>query len=81
MALIILHGRYGEDGTVQGLLELLGIPYQGSGVLGSALAMNKRLTKCLYRQAGLPVARDWTLVQGPVLFDLRRSLKTWAGPW
>jgi D-alanine-D-alanine ligase len=36
VAMIILHGRYGEDGTVQGLLELLGIPYQGSGVLGSA---------------------------------------------
>ena len=58
VALIILHGRFGEDGTVQGLLELLGIPYQGSGVLGSALAMNKRLTKALYRQEGLPVARD-----------------------
>ena len=64
VALIILHGRYGEDGTVQGLLELLGIPYQGSGVLGSALAMNKRLTKFMYRQAGLPVARDWTVSRG-----------------
>ncbi len=61
VALIILHGRYGEDGTVQGLLELLGIPYQGSGVLGSALAMNKRLTKALYRQEGLSVARDWVV--------------------
>lgn len=58
VALIILHGRFGEDGTVQGLLELLGIPYQGSGVLGSAVAMNKRLTKALYRQEGLPVAKD-----------------------
>jgi D-alanine-D-alanine ligase len=64
VALIILHGRYGEDGTVQGLLELLGIPYQGSGVLGSALAMNKRLTKSLYRQAGLPVARDRVIRRG-----------------
>jgi D-alanine-D-alanine ligase len=64
VALIILHGRYGEDGTVQGLLELLGVPYQGSGVLGSALAMNKRLTKFMYRQAGLPVARDWTVSRG-----------------
>jgi D-alanine-D-alanine ligase len=64
VALIILHGRFGEDGTVQGLLELLGIPYQGSGVLGSALAMNKRLTKFMYRQAGLPVARDWTVSRG-----------------
>lgn len=58
VALIILHGRYGEDGTVQGLLELLGIPYQGSKVLGSAIAINKRLSKELYRSAGLPVARD-----------------------
>jgi D-alanine-D-alanine ligase len=64
VALIILHGRYGEDGTVQGLLELLGIPYQGSGVLGSALAMNKRLTKALYRQAGLPVAPDRVIRRG-----------------
>lgn len=56
VALIILHGRLGEDGTIQGFLDLLGIPYQGSGVLGSALAMNKILSKQLYIQAGLPVA-------------------------
>ena len=56
VALIILHGRFGEDGTVQGLLELLGIPYQGSGVLGSALAMDKNLAKTMYRLHGLPVA-------------------------
>jgi len=57
VALIIMHGRGGEDGTVQGLLDLLDIPYQGSGVLGSALGMNKELSKILYRQAGLKVAR------------------------
>lgn len=56
VALIILHGRLGEDGTIQGFLELLGIPYQGSGVLSSAIAMNKVLSKHLYEQAGLPVA-------------------------
>lgn len=56
VALIILHGRLGEDGTIQGLLESLGIPYQGSGVLGSALAMNKLISKQLYVQAGIPVA-------------------------
>ena len=56
VALIILHGRMGEDGTIQGLLESLGIPYQGSGVLGSAIAMNKILSKQLYVQAGLPTA-------------------------
>ena len=54
-ALIILHGPYGEDGTVQGLLELLNIPYQGSGVLGSALAMNKLVAKQMYERSGLPV--------------------------
>jgi D-alanine-D-alanine ligase len=56
VALIILHGRLGEDGTIQGFLDLLNIPYQGSGVLGSALAMNKILSKQLYVQAGLPTA-------------------------
>ena len=54
-AMIILHGPFGEDGTVQGLLDLLDIPYQGSGVLGSAVAMNKLMSKQLYQQAGLPV--------------------------
>lgn len=56
VALIILHGPFGEDGTVQGMLDLLGIPYQGSGVLGSAVAMNKLVAKQLYEAAGLPVA-------------------------
>lgn len=55
VALIILHGPYGEDGTIQGLLDLLKIPYQGSGVLGSALAMNKITAKQLYEKAGLPI--------------------------
>jgi D-alanine-D-alanine ligase len=56
-ALIIMHGRGGEDGTLQGMLDLLGVPYQGSGVLGSALGMNKELSKFLYQKAGLNVAR------------------------
>lgn len=51
---VALHGRYGEDGTIQGALELLGIPYTGSGHLASALAMNKITTKRLWQQAGLP---------------------------
>ena len=50
---IALHGRHGEDGTVQGALELLGIPYTGSGVLASALAMDKLRTKLLWRGAGV----------------------------
>lgn len=53
---IALHGTYGEDGTVQGLLEILGLPYTGSGVLASAVAMNKIVTKRLLLQAGLPTA-------------------------
>jgi D-alanine-D-alanine ligase len=57
VALIIMHGRGGEDGSMQGLLDLLEIPYQGSGVLASALAMNKELSKIVYRQAGLRVPR------------------------
>jgi D-alanine-D-alanine ligase len=55
MALIILHGPYGEDGTIQGLLDLLDIPYQGAGVLGSALAMNKLAAKQIYEHSGLRV--------------------------
>ncbi len=60
-AFILLHGLYGEDGTMQGFLELLNIPYQGSGVLGSAVAMDKHLAKELYKLNGLPVA-DWCVV-------------------
>ncbi len=53
----ILHGPYGEDGTIQGLLELAGIPYVGAGVLGSAVGMDKAVQKVLFRAAGLPVVR------------------------
>ena len=55
VALIILHGPYGEDGTIQGFFDLLNIPYQGSGVLGSAVAMDKVISKQLYERSGLPV--------------------------
>lgn len=55
-AFILLHGLFGEDGTMQGFLDLLGVPYQGSGVLGSAIAMDKQLAKELYVLNGLPVA-------------------------
>jgi D-alanine-D-alanine ligase len=51
---IALHGRYGEDGTLQGALELLGIPYTGSGPMASSLAMNKVMTKRIWLEAGLP---------------------------
>ncbi|HRF48947.1 MAG TPA: D-alanine--D-alanine ligase family protein [Anaerolineales bacterium] len=58
----LLHGPYGEDGTVQGLLELADLPYVGSGVLGSALAMDKDIAKRLLRAEGIPVV-DWDLVR------------------
>jgi D-alanine-D-alanine ligase len=53
----VAHGAVGEDGSLQGLLEVLGLAYVGSGVLASALAMHKRVARVLFRQAGLPVAR------------------------
>jgi D-alanine-D-alanine ligase len=56
-AFVILHGRYGEDGTVQGALELMGIPYTGSGVMASALAMDKWRTKLVWLAANLPTPR------------------------
>lgn len=54
LAFVALHGRHGEDGAIQGLLELLGIPYTGSGVLASAIAMNKHAAKIIFREVGLP---------------------------
>ena len=58
VALNVLHGRPGEDGTLQGLLEILGIPYTHSGVLASSLAMQKDYAKALFRAFGVPVAED-----------------------
>jgi len=58
---IALHGRHGEDGTVQGALELLGIPYTGPGVMASSIAMDKIMTKRIWRFEGLPTP-DWRLV-------------------
>jgi D-alanine-D-alanine ligase len=58
VALNVLHGRPGEDGTLQGILEILGIRYSHSGVLASALAMRKDFAKTLFRAAGVPVAED-----------------------
>ena len=58
VALNVLHGRPGEDGTLQGVLEVLGIPYSHSGVLASAVAMHKGYAKAIFRAAGIPVAED-----------------------
>jgi len=60
-AFIALHGRHGEDGTIQGALEVMHIPYTGSGVLASALAMDKFRTKLMWRAAGLPIP-DYALL-------------------
>lgn len=54
---IALHGRYGEDGTIQGALELMGIPYTGSGVMASSVAMNKVMTKKIWQSMGLPTPK------------------------
>jgi D-alanine-D-alanine ligase len=58
---IALHGRYGEDGTVQGLLDVMGIPFTGAGVAGSALAMDKAVTKKILKYHGIPTADFVTL--------------------
>jgi len=64
VVLPILHGPFGEDGTVQGLLELAGVPYVGAGVAASALCMDKDLCKAVLRDRGIPVARNVTLRDG-----------------
>jgi D-alanine-D-alanine ligase len=60
----VLHGPFGEDGTVQGAAEIAGVPYVGSGVLGSAAAMDKDVAKRLMRDGGLPIARFLSFAQG-----------------
>jgi D-alanine-D-alanine ligase len=78
----VLHGTYGEDGTVQGLLDLAGVPYVGSGVLGSAVGMDKDMQKRLFLQAKLPVGdfvavlrADWEKSRGKVLRALRKKFR------
>ena len=64
VVLPILHGPFGEDGTVQGLLELAGVPYVGAGVTASALCMDKDLFKAVCRDKGIPVTRSVTVRNG-----------------
>ncbi len=66
IAYIALHGKYGEDGCIQGLLELMGIPYTGCRVAASALTMNKALTKSVLKDAGLPVIDSVIIKAGTV---------------
>ncbi|OGD21008.1 MAG: D-alanine--D-alanine ligase A [Candidatus Aminicenantes bacterium RBG_16_63_16] len=77
----VLHGPYGEDGTIQGLLEMAGVPYVGAGVLGSALGMDKSATKSILRDHGLPVVpclvireEEFRADAGRLLGRIRRSL-------
>jgi D-alanine-D-alanine ligase len=64
LAFILLHGRFGEDGCIQGLLSILGIPFVGSGVAASAMASNKKIAKDIYRTSGLSVIDDVVLEKG-----------------
>lgn len=66
IAYIALHGKFGEDGCIQGLLELMGIPYTGCGVAASAITMNKALTKSVLKDAGLPVIKSVVIKSGTV---------------
>ncbi len=77
----VLHGPYGEDGTIQGLLELANVPYVGAGVAASALGMDKALMKVLFSARGLPVCdyrvvlrRDWERQRDTIAADLERRL-------
>jgi len=78
----VLHGTFGEDGTVQGLLELAGLPYVGAGVLGSAVGMDKDVQKRLFQQAGLPIVpflavrrAEWERDRAEVLREIKKKFK------
>jgi D-alanine-D-alanine ligase len=77
----VLHGPFGEDGTVQGLLELANVPYVGAGVLGSAVGMDKAVMKTLFAARGLPIVkhltvmrRDWDRSQTAITAQVARDL-------
>lgn len=69
VAFVAMHGHYGEDGCIQGLLEILHMPYTFSGVLGSAVSTEKEVAKTLYRQAGIPTPRGTDVAAGTKLTD------------
>lgn len=74
-AYIALHGKYGEDGCIQGLLEILKIPYTGCGVMSSAICMNKEYTKRVLACAGLPLIKSVFIEKGDNLFEKVKDLK------
>lgn len=71
----VLHGTFGEDGTVQGVLELAEIPYVGAGVLGSAAGMDKDIMKSLFRAAGLPIVKHVTVLRSDWESDAKKTQK------
>ena len=71
----VLHGTFGEDGTIQGLLELADIPYVGAGVLGSAAGMDKDIMKSLFRAAGLPIVKHVTILRSDFDGDPKKAEK------
>jgi D-alanine-D-alanine ligase len=78
----VMHGTFGEDGTIQGLLELAGLPYVGAGVLASAVGMDKDVQKRLFEQAGLPIVpflavhrSDWERNRAKVLRQVRKQFR------
>jgi D-alanine-D-alanine ligase len=79
VAFPVLHGTFGEDGTIQGLLEMAGLAYVGAGVLASALAMDKEKTKEVWRQVGLPVL-DWLTVRGAGPAELQAARERFSLP-
>ena len=75
----VLHGTFGEDGTIQGLLELADIAYVGAGVLGSAAGMDKDIMKSLFRAAGLPIVKHVTVLRGDWEKDPKKVQRLVAG--
>ena len=71
----VLHGTFGEDGTIQGLFELADLPYVGAGVLGSAAGMDKDVMKSLFRAAGLPIVKHVTVLRGDWESNPKKSEK------
>ena len=76
----IVHGPYGEDGTIQGLFEMANVPYVGAGVLGSAVGMDKDVMKRLLRDAGLPIVDYWSVLKSQLHAFLEREINNLPYP-
>lgn len=81
VAFLVLHGGWGEDGSIQGMLEVMGIPYTGSGVLASSLAMDKEASKKMFQYHGLSVAPYIVVNTGKEALDIKDILSTLTPPW